>query len=388
MPDPKNTLKKLQSILFFGHMANDWCPGALWILLPAIGIAFDLEPSQIGLLVAIHAVGSGIAYLPAGILSDRIQKQGRILLVTFWWVAIGYISASQAPGFWSLALLLALGGMGDAVWHPVATGILARQMPSQRGQALGTHAIGGTLATTLSPLFAGFLLSIFDWREVLTISAGPAVLMGFIFFWHVKRVPSSPPNKLSWKDLKGMKKLWASSSGLALIATISTYNMAVMALTTITPLFLQKSWGVSPGKAGAVFATAMLIGAIGQPIVGRISDRIGRKSVFVSGSILGGICAILAGLPIGVSWVSFNLALGIGILVAIRSGVLAFAVDFSGKREATTLGFVFVLMDSVGALGAVFAGLIADIQLYYAFFLSAGLSLISILAMIFVNQKK
>ena len=185
-----------------------------------------------------------------------------------------------------------------------------------------------------------------------------------------------------------MKKLWVSSSGLALIATVSTYNMAVMALTTITPLFLQKSWGVSPGKAGAVFATAMLMGAIGQPIVGRISDRIGRKSILVSGSILGAICAILAGFPIGVSWVSFNLVLGLGILVAIRSGVMAFAVDFSGKREATTLGFLFVLMDSVGAIGAVIAGLIADIQLYYAFFLSAGLSLISILTMIFVKQKK
>ena len=106
MPNPKNTLKRLQSVLFFGHMANDWCPGALWILLPAIGIAFDLQPSKIGLLVAIHAVGSGLAYLPAGILSDRIQKQGRILLLTFWWVGIGYISASHAPGFWSLALLL------------------------------------------------------------------------------------------------------------------------------------------------------------------------------------------------------------------------------------------------------------------------------------------
>ena len=388
MPNPKNTLKRLQSVLFFGHMANDWCPGALWILLPAIGIAFDLEPSKIGLLVAIHAVGSGLAYLPAGILSDRIQKQGRILLLTFWWVGIGYISASHAPGFWSLALLLALAGIGDAVWHPVATGILAREMPKHRGQALGTHAIGGTLATVLSPLFAGFLLSIFNWRDVLAISAGPALLMGFIFFWYAKRIPSAPSNKLSWKDLKGMKKLWTSSSGLTLIATISTYNMAVMALTTITPLFLQKSWGVSPGKAGTVFATGMLIGAIGQPIVGRISDRIGRKSIFVSGSILGAICAILAGLPIGVSWVSLSLALSIGILVAIRSGVLAFAVDFSGKREATTLGFVFLLMDSVGAVGAVFAGLIADIQLYYAFFLSAGLSLISILTMTFVNQKK
>ena len=40
--------------------------------------------------------------------------------------------------------------MGDAAWHPIATGILVRQMPKQRGQALGVHAAGGTLAEVLS----------------------------------------------------------------------------------------------------------------------------------------------------------------------------------------------------------------------------------------------
>ena len=375
-------------MLFFGHMVNDWCPGALWILLPAIGLTFDLEPSQIGFLVAIHAVGSGFAYLPAGILSDRMKKQGRLLLVTFWWVGIGYISASQATGFWSLALLLAVGGMGDAVWHPVATGILTRQMPERRGQALGFHAIGGTLAMVLSPLAAGFLLAIFDWRAVLMISAGPALLMGFIFLWYAQRVPPTTTNKLSWQDLKNMRKLWTSSSGLALIATISTYNMAVMALTTITPLFLHQSGNFSPEKAGAVFAAAMLIGAIGQPIVGQISDRFGRRSIFICGSILGAIFTLVSGLPLEFSWISLSLVFGIGTLVAIRSGVLALAVDFSRDREATTLGFVFVLMDSVGAVGAVLAGLLGDVQLYYAFFLAAGLSLVSVLSMSLISQSR
>ena len=71
-----------------------------------------------------------------------------------------------------------------------------------------------------------------------------------------------------------------------------------------------------------------------------------------------------------------------GTLVAIRSGVLAMALDFTGQREATTLGFVFVLMDGVGALGAVLAGFVGDFQLRYALLLAAALSIVSIATML------
>ena len=68
--------------------------------------------------------------------------------------------------------------------------------------------------------------------------------------------------------------------------------------------------------------------------------------------------------------------------------MLALAVDFAGQREATTLGFVFVLMDGVGAFGALLAGVVGDFQLHYAFLLAAGFSIISITAIFAVNRSR
>jgi hypothetical protein len=65
----------------------------------------------------------------------------------------------------------------------------------------------------------------------------------------------------------------------------------------------------------------------------------------------------------------------IGMLVGVRAVVLALAVDFAAKREGTTLGFVFGLMDGVGALGAVLAGLVGEVDLSRAFLLGGGLAL-------------
>jgi len=363
-------------------MANDWCPGALWLLIPAIGLALDLQPSQLGLLIGIHAVGASLGYFPAGVIADRTQNQGRLLLITFWWVAIGYAIASLAPNFWLLAVLLAFAGMGDAVWHPIATGILVRQMPGRRGQALGIHAVGGTLAEVLSPLMVGLLLTMLDWRNTLLVSTLPAILMGLAFILYSPSVPRATHHRIERSDLVELRRNWSSRKGFTLIAGISTYNMALIALMTITPLFLQRKIEFNTGETGMIFAAAMLLGAIGQPWVGRLSDTAGRLGVFIAGSILGLTAAIVAALPLAAGWIAASLIVSMGTLVAIRSGVLAMALDFTGQREATTLGFVFVLMDGVGALGAVLAGFVGDFQLRYALLLAAALSIVSIATML------
>ena len=96
---------------------------------------------------------------------------------------IGYLLASFAGDFWVLALLLAIAGMGDAAWHPMATGVLVQHFPGRRGEALGVHAMGGTLAEVVGPLTAGFLLGFLDWRGALQVSVVPTLLMGIGFIW-------------------------------------------------------------------------------------------------------------------------------------------------------------------------------------------------------------
>lgn len=367
-----------------GHMANDWAPASIWLLAPAIGASMELGPSEIGLLIMVSYMGASLGYLPAGILSDRVSHQGRLLAATFWWVAIGYCLASMAPGFWTLAILLGLAGMGDAAWHPIATGVLVNRMPERRGMVLGIHAMGGTLSEVGAPLAVGFLLSVFDWRTTLQLSVLPAVLMGIVFLFFARRIPRSTAAGVSRLELAQISRQWVRPGGLLLIAMISIYNMALMALMSMSPLFMQQELGYSPAHSGMVFAASMLAGSLLQPLLGRYSDILDRHTVFITGSLVGILAALVAGLAGSVSAIVIALATSMAVLIAIRSGVLASAVDYAGTRAATTLGFVFVLLDGVGALGAILAGHVAEISLRYCFLLAAGLSAVSaILAFLF-----
>ncbi len=360
-----------------GHFANDWSVCSLWLIVPAVGIAMDLSPAEVGLLFTICNIGGALAYLPAGIIADHVSNRGRLLVATFWWVTVGYLLAALAPGFWSLALLLAIAIMGDAAWHPIATGVLIREIKERRAHVLGIHAIGGSLAEVLSPLAVGFLLAYVDWREALAVSALPAAFMGLCFFWVARVVPRIEKKSISKQDMFGLLNMWRQGNGLRMVAMICLYNMALMALLSMIPLYLADRHGFGPESAGIAFSAMLIVGALAQPWVGKISDIAGRRPVVVFGNLMAALA--IGSLVFQPSLWAMIAAMtaAVAALHAIRAAVLAGAVDHTGHSEGTTLGLAFALLDGIGALGAVFAGIAAGISWPHMFGLAATFAFVA-----------
>lgn len=370
-------MKKRTFLTWFalGHFANDWPVTSLWLIVPAVGIAMELSPAEVGLLFTICNIGGALAYLPAGILADHVSNRGRLLAATFWWVAIGYLLAAMAPGFWSLALLLAVAGLGDAAWHPIATGVLTRDNKSRRAHVLGIHAIGGSLAEVLSPLAVGFLLAYVDWRGALAISVLPTVVMGLCFFWVVRAVPRVEKKPVSKQDMLGLLSMWRRGNGLRMVVMICLYNMALMALLSMIPLYLADRHGFGPEAAGIAFSAMLIIGALAQPWVGKLSDIAGRRPVVVFGNLTAALAGVLLVFQPSLWVMIAAMIVAVAALDAIRAAVLAGAVDHSGRNEGTTLGLAFMLLDGIGAFGAVLAGIAAGFSWPHMFGLAAAFSL-------------
>ena len=85
--------------------------------------------------------------------------------------------------------------------------------------------------------------------------------------------------------------------------------------------------------------------------------------------------ALFAGLGDTLYWALLGLLPAVAMLTAVRPVILAAAVEYSGKSEATTLGIVFTVLDGVGMFGALLAGLVAEFELRYAFIMAAVMAL-------------
>jgi MFS family permease len=366
----------LLGALFLGHLTNDWVAGTLWLLAPAIAVSMGLGPAEVGLILTINGIGAGLAYIPAGIISDRSRRPGFLMLLSFWWVAIGYLSATLAPGFWGVTLLLALAVMGDAFWHPIATGVLVKEMPGRRAHALGIHAVGGSIgAEVIAPLSTGFLLGYFSWQTTLQILVLPALVMGIVFIPVAKRISRDNPGQINPIDFRGLARQWFKPTGIALMLVLILYNMALIAQLAMAPLYFQNDHGLSPFAAGAIFAAILMLGSLLQPFLGRYSDSRERKPMILIVLFGASFFALFAGLSDSLYWAILGLLPAVAILTAVRPVILAAAVEYSGKSEATTLGIVFTVLDGVGMFGALLAGLVAEIELRYAFIMAAVLAL-------------
>ena len=370
----------LLGALSLGHLTNDWVAGTLWLLAPAIAAAMGHGPAEVGLILTVNGIGAGLAYIPAGILSDRWSRPGLLMLLSFWWVAIGYLAATLVPGFWAVTLLLAFGVMGDAFWHPVATGVLVKELPERRAQALGIHAIGGSIgAEVLAPLSTGFLLGYFDWQTTLQILVLPAVFMGFLFVPIALRIGRDNPGRPTPIDFTGLLRRWSRPAGFALMAMMILYNMALVAQLAMAPLYFQQVHGLSPLYAGAIFAIILVIGSLLQPAFGKFSDTRERKPMVLIVLFAASFFALFAGLADSLTWAILGLLPSIAILTAVRPVILAAAVEYSHGSESTTLGIVFTVLDGVGMAGALLAGLAGEIELGHAFLLGAGLAFVAAL---------
>jgi len=370
--------KFLLRALFFGHLTNDWVSGTLWLIAPAIAASMGLGPTEVGLILTINGLGAGLAYIPAGIIADNSSRPGYLMLLTFWWVAIGYLCATIVPGFWAVTLLLAFGVMGDAFWHPVATGVLVKEMPERRAHALGVHAVGGSIgAEVLGPLATGFLLGYFSWQTSLQILVIPAIIMGLIFIPVSRRITQKVKPKALEFDFKGLIKHWFTTTGIALMLMMIFYNMSLMAMLGMTPLYLQSVHELSTFQSGLIFAALLMLGALCQPLLGHYTDSRGRKPLILGIFLVSTLCALVAGMSTELVWAVVGLLPAVALLTAVRPVVLAAAVDFTGKSEATTLGIVFTVLDGVGMVGALFAGLVGEFDLSWAYLLAAALAFLA-----------
>jgi DHA1 family tetracycline resistance protein-like MFS transporter len=161
--------------------------------------------------------------------------------------------------------------------------------------------------------------------------------------------------------------------------------MALVAQLAMAPLYFQNEHGLSPFHAGLIFAAILLIGSILQPFFGKYTDSRERKPMILLVLFAASFFALFAGLSDSLYWVILGLLPAVAILTAVRPVILAAAVEYTGKSEATTLGIVFTVLDGVGMFGALLAGLIGEFELRYAFIMAAALALASAVLCLFLN---
>ena len=303
-------------------------------LVPASEVA-----STLGVVVSMGAFAALLFDPVFGRLSDRTV--GRFGRRRPWLVAgaVGLLACLAVIATAPNILVLGIGwffaqALGNAA-VAAHTATLADQVPQwQRGKVSGMIGIASQAAS----LGAAYSASLFG-QNMLLLFLVPGVLALVLVLVFAFVLPDQPMERRPASEgglRTALKTFWVNPRKHPdfAFAWVSRFLvvLAMFMFVTFRLLYLQQDLGLSKADAAGALATGVLIYTLalvtaGQ-IAGWISDRIGRRKVFIwASAVIFGIgtwMLSLAGSTAGFYWAELVIGIGFGIYIAVD---LALVVD-------------------------------------------------------------
>jgi len=317
-------------------------------LLPDYVDELGLSKAQAGFLSAAYAAGTLIASLPAGFLASRV---GPRRCVIYGLLLLGVSSLSFGLVH-QLALLdtarFIQGISGALIWAGALTWLITSAPEDSRGRVIGT-ALGTAVAGALLGPVLGALAA--------SIGTGPvfgSVLIATLgLAWAASRLPEvRVPERQPLGEVAATMLSRPIRDATAFVAVPSVMFGAIEVLV---PLRID-SLGGGHGVIAAGFIAGAALEAALAPLAGRLSDRIGRRTPYVSGLT---ICAVaVIGVAVaqtlgGVLAALVITSLGAGLCFAPALTLLSDVAESSRLHQ----GFAAGLSNMAWAAGQVVGGI-------------------------------
>lgn len=277
-------------------------------------------PPEAGILVTLFGFAVSFLVRPLGgaILGPLGDKIGRkkVLFLTMSMMAaatalIGVLPTAAQIGLWAIAplyLLKMIQGFSTGGEYAGASTYVAEFSPDRRrgfwaswldvGSYVGFAAGAATVAVTtliVESLSGPNAMIEFGWRIPFLI----ALPLGAVAIWFRVRIPETPAYEVSEnagetdavsddpmarQGVIGIfRHFWRQI--LIAMAIVAATNTAGYALTSYLPTYLEKDVGVSNLTAAVSTIPVLLVMSACLPLVGRLSDKLGRKPVYMTAVI-------------------------------------------------------------------------------------------------------
>ena len=315
---------------------------AITPLLPDLVEEFGLTKGDAGRLNAAYPAGTLLAALPGGWLA---AKAGVRLVTVSALALLGLASLAFAFADSTLALDLARfvqGIAGAGTWAGAFAWLIGAAPRENRGQLMGTVLGFGIAGALFGPALGGLAGAL--GREA--VFCGVAVIAAGLVTWAL-RMPAAEPD--GPPPLRALARVFTRRQVLGGMWLTLLPGLLFGALSVLAPLRLDEL-----GAGAAVIALAFLISAALEaavsPIVGRVSDRRGRRLPVLAGLALAVIGALALPWP-EVTWL-LVIVVGLtgvffGALWAPAMATLSDAMELLGVPQA----FAMALMNMAWAVG-------------------------------------
>lgn len=340
-------------------------------VLPLFALALGAGPEGIGLAVGISTVTGIFFKMPSGAISDVIGRRRTMLagLLFFGLIPFAYLFISS---YQALVAVRFVHGLATAIYGPVAMAVVADVAGKRKGELLSWFSSVAIVGTLLGAPIGGFILSwlsgagepgLGDFRAVYTVSAitgAAALAIGAIYLCKGGRpIQGKGLGERFAMFFTGIKQVVSDKRVLVTSAMEGVQNMSMGALEAFLPIYAVTVVGLSAFQAGMLWGVQVVVTLLAKPLMGRVSDRWGRRPLIVAGMLL--CAAPIATIPHLSDFTSLLIAgaiFGFGEAF-VTSSSAALVADFcQAKHYGAAMGTFGTIFDVGHASGPIVTGLL------------------------------
>ena len=366
-------------------------------VLPLYAEHLGVGPEGIGFVVAASTMTGIPGKLIFGTLSDHWGRRRLMIASMVICSFMPFLYAVLTPGYSLLLMIRFCHGLATAILGPVSRAVVADlAKENKRGTMLGMYTGANMVGTAIAPMLGGWLLGQVGFKgPFLASGIFGMVALTLVLQWPKDPYPSSivhrPQDEIRSRErdfFHGVRFVLKQASLRAAGVVEASQFFATGAIEAFLPLYAKTIVGLGPAQIGILFGVQVLGTLLTKPLMGWLSDRIGRPPLILSGLLVAA----------SVIWMiphagTFSLLLGIAVIygaaaAAVTVSTAAFVTDLAAKTHYGSAHGVFGTMMDIGhASGPICTGiLVAHLGFKQAFFVLSCL-LVSA-AIVFYNFRK
>ncbi len=327
------------------------------ILMPTLNIS----PSQFGLVVSAYAFSAGASGLLAAGFADRFDRK-KLLMFFYTGFILGTLFCGLAPTYELLLAARIVTGLFGGVVGSVSFAIITDLFPFEmRGRVMGIIQTSFAASQVLGLPFGLFLANHWGWHApfilIVLIGALAGVMIGMRLQpirEHLKLQHDNNPFVHLFKTVSQMNYL----KGFTTTALLSTGGFMLMPFASA---FNVNNLGVGLDQLPLIYMVTGVVSIVTGPLVGRLSDRIGKMPIFMMGSVLTiATIAIYTRLSMVSIWtvIIINTIMWIGVSARMISSQALMSALPKPQDRGAYMSVSSSIQQISGGLAAILAGLI------------------------------
>lgn len=332
--------------------------------------------SQAGLAQTSAVLGAAAMALP---LSRLTERGGRRLALSIGYVT-GVLGAGLAMvgGTSRMISVLLMGtfllGAASAAGYQARFAAVDLASAQTRSRALSTVVWGSTIGAVSGPNLmepSGMLAHGLGLPKLVgpyLLAIATLAISSLIIFFFLRPDPYLTSRQIS--HVRGMSivrvstrstlhRIGKNSSALFAVVSIAVGHLSMVSIMVMTPIHMAHV-DVTLSVIGIVISTHIAGMYVLSPIVGYLSDKIGRKRVIQIGLAILLFAALVAGNSPGDSTVVLGIGLfllGLGWSCTLIAGSALLSESVGDAERAASQGASDFMMNLTGAVGGVMAGI-------------------------------